>query len=113
MKKIILPAAICFALLTSCSDAVIEKIEITKTINYTTDIKAIITTNCTITCHSPSTQLDAGLNLSNYAALRNATENGNVIARIKNGTMPPITGPMSPESIALIEQWKTDGFLEN
>ena len=116
MKKNIL--TICFLITISfsfynCSTAVIEKVVIAETISYTGNVKTVITANCTTTCHNPS-RLDAGLNLTTYAGLRNATENGNVITRINSAGNPmPFGGQMTPASIAIIQQWATDGYIEN
>ena len=115
LKKLLV---IClFFSIISCSTTVIDKvIPPPETINYETNIKTIVDINCTMTCHSPSTQLDAGLDLSTYTTFRLATENRGVVDRIKNvsAPMPPQPNTMlSDTDIVLIEKWITDGYLED
>ena len=108
---------ILFLIITSCSTTVIDKIvPPVENITFTTNIKPIVTANCTMTCHSPITQLDAGLDLSTYSKFRVATENGSVVFRIKNtgAPMPPAPNNLLSDSdIVLIEKWIDDGYLEN
>ncbi|MGB0879846.1 MAG: hypothetical protein ACPGTO_04715 [Polaribacter sp.] len=115
VKRLVL---IClFLSITSCSTTVIEKvIPPPEAINYQTDIQPIVDANCTITCHSPSTQLDAGLDLSSYTSFRLATESRGVVDRIKNVSAPMPPQPntrLTDSDIVLIEKWIADGYLEN
>ena len=106
-----------FFSIVSCSTTVIDKvIPPPETINYETNIKSIVDENCTMTCHSPSTQLDAGLDLSTYTTFRLATETRGVVSRIKNVSAPMPPQPndrLTDTDIALIEKWIADGYLEN
>lgn len=104
-------------LVSSCSTTVIDKVvPPPEKITFSVNIQPIVAANCTMTCHSPTTQLDAGLDLSTYATFRAATENRGVVSRIKNtGTpMPPAPNTMlSDTDIVIIEKWISDGYLEN
>lgn len=98
--------------MTQCSTSVIEEVVIAETITYTKDVKTIIDNNC-VSCHN-ATDLVAGLDISSFATLQSATENGNVIARINDASSPmPQSGLMDATLIATIEKWVDDGYLEN
>lgn len=99
-------------IMTSCSESVIEEVIITEPVNYTSDVAPIISNNC-LPCHAGSSP-SAGLNLETYTNVRNATQNGNLLARINSASNPmPQSGQMAPALIATIEQWATDGYVEN
>lgn len=115
MKKLF-TAAILLSItiaMTSCSEETIEEVEITaETITYNGNVRTIISNNC-LPCHGGTTP-SAGLNLETYNSVRNATENGNVLARINSASNPmPVGGQMAPSLIATIERWATDGYIEN
>ena len=98
--------------ISSCSEETIQEVEFAETITYNGNVRAIISNNC-LPCHAGATPA-AGLNLETFTNVRNATENGNLIARINNAANPmPVGGLMPPALIATIEQWATDGFIEN
>lgn len=85
---------------------------IVETITYDDDVAPIITNNC-IGCHS-GPNANAGLQLTSYANVRAAAEQGNLVNRINNGANPmPPTGILPPETRQIIDQWIADGYLEN
>ena len=98
--------------IVSCSTTVIEKVVITDPITFNADVKIIISNNC-LPCHAGSFAA-AGLNLESYENVREATENGNLLASINSMTNPmPQSGLMAPDLILIIEQWASDGYIEN
>lgn len=117
--KQLIPFLLCFMfILQSCTKAIIEEVDpgtlppISKTIKYNPDIQTIMYNNC-VTCHggvAPS----AGLLLNNYTDVKFASENGTLIPRMNNATVPmPPNGLLSPELRQVMDKWKADGFLEN
>ncbi|WP_053002639.1 c-type cytochrome [Kordia jejudonensis] len=85
---------------------------IEETVTYDDDVAPIIASNC-IGCHS-GPNANAGLDLSNYANVRGAAEQGNLVNRINNGSNPmPPSGILPPETRQIIDQWIADGYLEN
>lgn len=113
MKKIKLILAVTTSfILASCSTNVLEQSEVSEnSITFSNNIRTIAETNCTLTCHSPSTQLDGNLDLSGDNFRLEAQTNANVVRRIENGSMPP-SGPLSQDDIFLVRQWAESGFLE-
>ncbi|MFY0631801.1 MAG: hypothetical protein JXR05_15655 [Flavobacteriaceae bacterium] len=114
MKRIFVLSLIAVASLSisSCSTSTIEEVIITESVTYNGAVRTIISNNC-LPCHGGTTP-SAGLNLETYAGVRGATENGNLINRINSASNPmPVSGQMPPALIATIEQWATDGYLEN
>ena len=80
---------------------------------YEKDVKLVIQNSCATTnCHD-AVDPSAGLPLTTYDEVRNATENGSLISRINDGNnpMPPTGRDLS--IVALIDNWKTNGYLEN
>jgi mono/diheme cytochrome c family protein len=92
-------------------DPVVEEM-----VTYNGQVKSIIDTNC-IACHNNPPVNGAPMSLITYQDLRNAVENGNLMARISTndiGAVMPPGGPRLPQNlIDLIAQWQADGFLEN
>lgn len=82
----------------------------TPTITYTNTIKSIMSGNCT-GCHGNPPTNNAPMPLTTYANVKDATENGNLITRIENGTMPP-NGNLTAAQISNIKTWKANGYLE-
>ena len=104
--------------LYNCTTNTIDEGDITdlppieETVTYDTDVLPIITNNC-IGCHS-GPNANAGLQLTSYANVRAAAEQGNLVSRINNGSNPmPPTGILPPETRQIIDQWIADGYLEN
>lgn len=104
--------------LYNCTTNTIDEGDITdlppieETVTYDTDVAPIIANNC-IGCHS-GPNANAGLDLSSYANVRGAAEQGNLVNRINNGSNPmPPTGILPPETRQIIDQWIADGYLEN
>ncbi len=81
---------------------------------YDKDVKTIINNSCaTSACHD-STNPASGLKLTNYAEVKNAAENGALISRMNSSSNPmPASGRLSSSTRAIMDKWKTDGFLEN
>jgi len=109
------------ALLFNCSyhnedDLVDDDPVVEEFVTYEDQVKSIIDTNC-IACHSNPPVNGAPMSLITYDDVRNAVENGNLIARISTndiGAVMPPGGPKLPQNlIDLIVQWQADGFLEN
>jgi len=106
-------------ILISCTNTSPEDLEddtpITGTVKYDTDIFPIVESQC-LSCHNDN--VASGNNsYSSYAQFRDATENGNVIDRITRNVGDPLLMPQGNQlpqnSINLILQWQTDGYLEN
>lgn len=102
-------------IISSCSEAVIEDTEpepVVETVSYNSDIKPVVNNFC-LSCHNDVTA-NAGLNLSNYELVKDATKNGNLILRINSVQNPmPQTGLMPSSKRALFDKWVEDGYLEN
>ncbi|CAM1342558.1 hypothetical protein [Tenacibaculum amylolyticum] len=86
----------------------------TEKITYEKDVKNIINNSCaTAACHD-NTNPTAGLSLTTYVQVRAAAENGNLFGRINNASNPmPPTGLLPTSNRNIIDQWRTDGYLEN
>ncbi len=85
---------------------------IVETVTYEGDVQAIIVTNC-VNCHS-GPNANAGLQLTSYANVRAAAEQGNLLNRINNASNPmPPSGQLPPEIRQIIDQWVADGYLQN
>lgn len=83
------------------------------TITYSKDVRTVINNSCaTSACHD-ATAPSAGLPLTNYTQVRNAAENGNMIARINSSSNPMPPSGKNNAIAALINQWRDDGYLEN
>jgi len=82
-----------------------------KNITYTTSISAIVSSNCTGSCHIPG-NISGGLLLNSKTAVENAIKNNNLLGRIKstNNPMPP-SGLMKDSTIKKFDCWKTKGYL--
>ena len=82
-------------------------------VKYNTDVKTIIDTNC-LNCHGTSTPRIGGIPLFNYTQVREEAEFGSLINRMNSTTNPmPQSGILSASKLAIIDQWKADGFIEN
>ena len=111
-KEVILLVIFIVFYFSNCSTTTIDKVIIDEVNTYESDVDIIISNNC-LPCHAGAFP-SAGLNLEGYENVRNSTENGNLLARINSITNPtPQSGLMSPISIATIEQWAIDGYIEN
>ena len=80
-------------------------------VTYSGTVSYLVSNNC-LSCHGGNNP-QAGLSLNSYTLMRNATENGNVLNRIRNSTNPmPMGGLMAENDIKAIEQWAEQGFQE-
>ena len=81
-------------------------------VRYNSDISDIVANYC-LTCHgdvSPS----AGLSLTTYASVKDATQNGTLLNRINNASAPmPQSGLMSAQNRQKFQDWADGGYLEN
>ena len=115
MKKIKIILFLTFVLagyLTiSCDSTTIQEIKsVVTNPTYNTDIKPLMTTKCT-SCHSANGENPA---LTNYAEVKNATQNGRLLCRIKGNcdeVMPP-SGRLPQPIIDMVDLWKSQGYIE-
>lgn len=101
-------------MMISCTTAEIPltgQVPITRNITYTQDIQPIIFNNC-LTCHS-SVNPRNGLILETFIQVKNSAQNGTLIARMNDAANPmPQSGLLTADKRALIDKWRTDGYLE-
>lgn len=106
---------IVLTVLFGCTKAVIieEPVEpIDETVTYDGHVAAIMTNNC-VSCHSGASP-SGGADLSTYQNVRFQAESGNLITRINNASNPmPPSGLLPASELAIIDEWVTDGYLEN
>ncbi|RZA20001.1 MAG: hypothetical protein EOP10_18780 [Proteobacteria bacterium] len=72
---------------------------LTSTLNYETDIKPLIESNC-VSCHET------------YASYTELVENGEMILREVESKAMPKTAPLSDADIAKFLAWKDGGYIE-
>ncbi|MCH2194710.1 hypothetical protein [Kordia sp.] len=85
---------------------------IVEKVTYDDDVEPIINANC-VGCHSGSAA-SGGLQLTGYANVRAATEQGNLLNRVNNASNPmPPSGQLPLATRQIIDQWVDDGYLEN
>ena len=114
MKKFFLLAFVLIAvLITSCTSRTIQELQppITSStvVTYNNQIKPIFEAKC-VGCHGSQYPP-----LENFAEIKDATQNGQVICRIDDqscGQVMPQNGRMIQQNIDLIKLWKTQGYLE-
>jgi len=115
MKKILILSALAIALNGCDSHTYDDIIGYTDNPTYTQNIKPVMESNC-VSCHQPSYQGDnAGLYLTNYAEVQDATMNGNVACRVDAscGNIMPVAGKMPAPIVKMIQVWKANGCPEN
>lgn len=100
----------------SCTKAILEDVTpivpIVETVKYDPDVATIMTNNC-IACHS-GPAANAGLDLTSYLNVRVATAQGNLIQRMNDSGNPmPPSGVLPAATRQVIDQWVTDGYLED
>lgn len=117
-KQTLLTVFVAGILLYNCTTNTIDEGDvidlppIVETVTYDDDVAAIINTNC-VSCHS-GPNANAGLQLTGYANVRAAAEQGNLVNRINNSANPmPPSGQLPPATRQIIDQWIIDGYLEN
>jgi hypothetical protein len=104
---------------TSCTSVseedLIDQVPIEETITYNSHVQPIINSNC-ISCHSMPPENGAPMSLINYDDVKNAVLNRGLIDRISSedlGFLMPFGGPRLPQNlIDIVNQWETDGLLE-
>ena len=86
----------------------------TTDMSYEFDIKNIIESNCAVSgCHvAPIRQ--SGLDLSQFADVKQIADNGSLVNRITGvGPIMPQSGPLPPCEIEKITAWVNQGSLNN
>ncbi|MCI4443813.1 MAG: hypothetical protein JHC39_09985 [Lentimicrobium sp.] len=113
MKKLIIFIAFISAAMymVSCTSSTYEEISAPVTNpTYTANVEPVIKANCT-GCHSGGQYP----NLTTYADVKDATQNGNLICRIDQtqacGRVMPPSGAMSKQTIDMIKLWQTQGYV--
>ncbi|NQY28377.1 MAG: hypothetical protein HRT69_02790 [Flavobacteriaceae bacterium] len=80
---------------------------------YNADVKPIFTNSC-ISCHGKPPSNGAPSSFDVYTLVKDGVENGAILSRMNNNISPmPPSGKLPASTIAIIEQWATDGYLEN
>jgi uncharacterized membrane protein len=111
MKKYILIMSVLVMAIASCSKKEETKPQEETKVKYKNDEYNVMNNNC-ITCHSGNTP-SAGLDLSTYENVKNATQNSTLLQRVNdaNAPMPPV-GLMPEDKRKLLSDWKNQGYLE-
>jgi hypothetical protein len=99
------------AFTVSCTSSTYEEISAPVTNpTYNANVGPVIKANCT-GCHSGGQYPD----LTSYALVKDATQNGNLICRIDQsqacGRVMPQSGAMSKQTIDMIILWQTQGCI--
>ena len=80
---------------------------------YNADVKPIFTNSC-ISCHGKPPSNGAPSSFDIYTLVKDGVENVTILSRMNNNISPmPPGGKLPASTIAIIEQWATDGYLEN
>ncbi len=119
MKKTLLYTVLGIITLSSCSKAIIdenpdntppEPLPISAV--YNNDVKDVMYNYC-VTCHGGAAP-SAGLDLTTYNSVKNATQSGQLINRMNSATSPmPASGLLPQEVRNIIDKWAEDGYPEN
>lgn len=117
MRKIFLTAILAVIVtiafvFNSCESKTYDDISDIKNPTYSKNVGPLIASTCT-SCHSNDSQ---NPNLENYADVKDAIENGNLICRIDNpsdcdGNIMPQQGRMPQSSIDMVKIWRDQGFI--
>ncbi|MGB0891135.1 MAG: hypothetical protein ACPGUU_02200 [Flavobacteriaceae bacterium] len=111
LDKVTLLTFISIAFLSCSTKEIPVTPEVTEKITYVKNVKSIVDNSCaTSSCHD-AVGPAAGLKLTTYSEVKSSAQNGNFHARIDNGSMPP-SGALPSATKAIIDKWKTDGYLE-
>ncbi|WMI68674.1 hypothetical protein [Mangrovimonas sp. YM274] len=117
--KLTYTSILALLLLFNCSndseDDLTDDTPITETITYNEHIKPIMDNNC-INCHSNPPVNGAPMALTTYETVKESMLNRNLFGRIttdNTALLMPVGGPKLPQNlIDQVEQWETDGLLE-
>ncbi len=98
------------AMSVSCESNTYGDISVVANPTYNANIGPIVKASCS-SCHSGGSQ---NPNLSNYAEVKAATQNGNLMCRIDmsqacGGVMPP-SGAMPQTTIDMFKLWQNQGY---
>lgn len=113
MKNIKLTLIVMFSviLFVSCDSATTQDLTpIVPTPTYTANVEAIFAANCT-GCHAGGNQYP---DLDTYAAVKDATLNGNILCRLTAscGNIMPQSGALPQATITMINTWATNNCPE-
>ncbi|MGV9003643.1 c-type cytochrome [Flavobacterium sp.] len=113
MKKVkIIIVALMAIVVFSCDSNTLQEIQpIVANPTFNANVKPIFDAKC-VSCHTASGNESPPL--ADYAQVKDAIENGDVICRIENGCgsiMPP-SGKMSQALIDIVNNWKNQGFAQ-
>jgi hypothetical protein len=116
MKKIkIVLLAISGLFLVSCESSTVQDVSVVvKNPTYDANIKEVMTSKCT-SCHYGGNQ---NPDLENYAQVKDAILNGDLLCRIDDpsvcfGSIMPESGRMPQATIDMIKLWQTQNYPEN
>lgn len=111
MKKVIVFLMILIGLFfTSCESNTYGDISVVANPTYNANIGQIVASTCA-GCHSGGSQYP---NLENYAQVKEAAQNGNLMCRIDQsqscGSVMPQSGAMPQTTIDMFKLWATQGY---
>lgn len=116
MKQVFIYATLFVGMISlqSCYNDSEEKLyglTVVEEATWAADVEPIIAGSCAIPgCHANGTGLP---DLSTYANVKTLVDDGAFHTRVvRDQDMPPST-PLTPEQLASIELWLTEGALEN
>ena len=107
-KRIIILSLLVVLFIVSCESATIQDLSpVVTDPTYTANVEPVISASCT-GCHSGGSQYP---NLNDYASVKDASANGNLICKIEGGcgTMPP-SGKMPQATVDMINLWAVNGY---
>ena len=97
-------------ILNACDSNTYSELEpIVENPTYNANIKLLIDSKC-ISCHNSNGEYL----LTNYSAVKDATQNGSLLCRIKGNcdeVMPP-SGRLPQAKIDMVDLWKSQGYIE-
>ena len=97
-------------ILNACDSNTYSELEpIVENPTYNTNIKLLIDSKC-ISCHNSNGEYL----LTNYNSVKTATQNGNLLFRIKGncGEVMPPSGRLPQAKIDMVDLWKSQGYIE-
>ena len=98
-------------ILNACDSNTYSELEpIVENPTYNANIKLLIDSYC-VSCHKSNGYLPL---LTNYNAVKAATQNGSLLCRIKGNcdeVMPP-SGRLPQAKINMVDLWKAQGYIE-
>jgi len=95
----------------SCDTTTVQEVQpVVTNPTYNANIKPIFSAKC-VSCHSSNGENPA---LTNYAEVRDAVENGDVMCRIQGdcGSIMPPSGKLPQVLVDMVNNWKNQGYVE-